>query len=571
MRIKIIRLAIIGLFVLIAVDLIYVQVIRGQYFYHLSTNNRIRIVPLEGWRGRIEDRNGKILADRRVSYNVMVAPQDLLDQQELFRYLAKVLSVDQKKIEETYAQKKHALFAPVVVAEDIGRDKAIILEENKYLYPSLIVQEGFRRSYPLGKNSAHVLGYVGKINRVQKEKFKEYGYSPQSMIGYSGVEEYYDAYLKGEEGGLQIEVNSRGQQVQLLSLKEPATGQDIRLTIDSDIQQIAMDVLEGKTGVIIVMDMANGEVLGMTSVPAYDPNVFVDVKEQSQIARLFNNSSAPLLNRAIKGLFPPGSVFKVPVAIGGLDSRKITMHTTYHCDGSYEVGGMTFRCTHAHGPENLIESLAHSCNIYYYRLGLVLGADMIQQYARQLGLGSLTHIDLPYEESGHVPSRRQRSLRKKEQWYTGDTLNLSIGQGGLLVTPMQMIRMMATVANSGMELQPHVIKAIGGITVDQYDLKGDIKISREALETVQKGMREAVTNYSGTAHALDLPELYVAGKTGTAQTSGDQLSHAWFVGYAKGEARNIAFCVFLEHGDSSQNACLAARELLLGMQAKDLL
>ncbi len=571
MRIKVIRIIIIGLFVLIAADLVYVQVIRGQYFYHLSTNNRIRIVPLEGWRGRIMDRHGKVLADRRVAYNVMVAPQDLHDRQELFQFLAKVLGVDQKTIETRYAQKKYALFAPVVVAEDIDRDKAIILEESKYLYPSLILQEGFKRSYPLGKNSAHVLGYVGKINRVRKERSKEYGYSPQSIIGYSGVEEYYDAYLKGGEGGIQIEVNSRGQQVRLLSLKEPTTGQDISLTIDSDIQAIALEVLEGKTGVIVVMDMDNGEVLGLTSAPTYDPNIFIDAEKQKMLSRIFNNSSAPLLNRAIKGLYPPGSVFKVLIAIGALDSGKVTPHTTYNCKGYYELGGNKFRCAHTHGPENLIESLTHSCNVYYYRVGLILGADMIHQYARQFGLGSLTYIDLPYEDSGYVPSRRQRSIRRKQRWYAGDTLNFSIGQGGLLVTPLQLVRMMSTVANNGNEVQPHVIKAIGGVAVEQYNFKRNIKIDREILETVQKGMRGAVTNFSGTAHVLDLDDLYVAGKTGTAQTSGKKLNHAWFVGYAKGEEKNIAFCVFLEHGDSSHNACLVARELLLGMQAKELL
>lgn len=571
MRIKIIRIVIIGLFVLIVADLIYVQVIRGRYFYHLSTNNRIRIVPLEGWRGRITDRNGKVLADRRVAYNVMVAPQDLHDRQELFQFLAKVLNINQKAIEEKYAQKKHAPFAPVVVAEDIDRNKAIILEESKYLYPSLIVQEGFKRSYPLGRNSAHVLGYVGKINRIRKERFKEYGYSPRSIIGYSGVEEYYDAYLKGGEGGIQIEVNSRGQQVRLLSLKEPTTGQDISLTIDSDIQQIAMEALGVGTGAIVVMDMENGEILGLMSAPTYDPNVFVDAKKQKRRASLFSNRSAPLLNRAIKGLFPPGSVFKVPVAIGALDSGKITQYTTYHCKGYHEIGGHRFRCAHTHGPENLIESIAHSCNVYYYRLGLALGADMIQYYAKQLGLGSLTYIDLPYEERGHVPSRRQRSIVRKKQWYAGDTLNLSIGQGGLLVTPLQLVRMMATVANNGVEVQPHVIRSIGGIEVEQYDFSRNVKIERSVLETVQKGMRAAVTNFSGTAHVLDLNQLYIAGKTGTAQTSGEQLSHAWFIGYAKGEERNIAFGVFLEHGDSSHNACLVARQLLLGMQSKKLL
>jgi len=197
MRIKIIRIVIIGLFLAIALDLIYVQVIRGRYFYHLSKNNRIRIVPLEGGRGRIKDRNSQILADSRIAYNIMVAPQDIYDREKLFQYLSKVLEADQAKLEQRYARKKFAPFAPVVIAEDIPRDKAIVLEESKYRYPSLIVQEGFKRAYPLGTNSAHVLGYVGKISRDRKERFKEYGYSPQRIIGYLGVEEFYDADLKG--------------------------------------------------------------------------------------------------------------------------------------------------------------------------------------------------------------------------------------------------------------------------------------------------------------------------------------------------------------------------------------
>ncbi len=566
MRIKIIRIVIISLFILIAMDLVYVQAIRGWYFYHLSMNNRIRIVPLEGWRGRIKDRNGTILADRRIAYNVMVAPQDIHDREELFQFLSGVLKVDSEKIAKRYAQKKYAPFAPVTVAEDVSRDQAIILEENKYLYPSLIVQEGFKRSYPLKKNSAHVLGYVGKINRARKERFKEYGYSPQSIIGYSGVEEYYDAYLKGGEGGLQIEVNSRGQQVRLLSLKEPTKGKDITLTVDSNIQQVALESLGDKTGTIIVMDVDNGEILGMTSFPAYDPNIFVRTDKRKKLSALFRSRSAPLLNRAIKGLFPPGSVFKIAVAVGALDSQKITPHTTYNCKGFYELGGRKFRCTHTHGPQDLIQSIANSCNVYYYRLAILLGSDVIHRYAKQLGFGNLTYIDLPYEESGSMLTRRQRSLRGKGRWHAGDTLNLAIGQGDLLVTPLQLVRMIATVFNDGVEVQPHVIKAIDDAEVDQYDFKRRLRIDQNALENVQKGMRAAVTSFSGTAHVLSLEQLYVAGKTGTAQTSGGQESHAWFVGYAKGEKRNIAFCVFLEHGGSSRNACLVARQLLLGMK-----
>jgi len=533
MRIKVIRIIIIGLFLIIALDLIYVQVIRGRYFYHLSTNNRIRIVPLEGWRGKIKDRNGNILADSRVAYNVMVAPQDIGDRQKIFQFLSKVLEIDQEIIEKRYLRKKLAPFAPVTVAENISRDKAIVLEEGKYRYPSLIIQEGFKRSYPLKKNSAHILGHVGKVNRAKRERLKEYGYSPQSIIGYEGVEEYYDAYLKGGEGGIQIEVNSRGQQVRLLSFKEPTKGQDITLAINSDIQQIAMDLLEGATGAIVVMDMSNGEILGMTSSPAYDPNVFVDVKKQKRLPSLFSNTRAPFLNRAIRGLFPPGSVFKITVAIGALDSRKITEHTSYNCKGYYKLGGRKFRCAHTHGLQNLIQSIAHSCNVYYYHVGSLLGVEGLYRYARKFGLGLLTYIDLPYEKSGFIPNRRHRFQRGKRQWYAGDILNYSVGQGDVLVTPLQLVRMIATIANDGMEVQPHIVQSIGGMPVKQYNFKRKIKIDEQALKTVQKGLRAAVTDYSGTASILNFEELYVAGKTGTAQASGEKGDHAWFVGYVK--------------------------------------
>jgi len=571
MRIKIVRVIICGLFLTIALNLIYVQVIRGGYFYHLSANNRIRIVPLEGWRGKIKDRNGIVLADSRIAYNVMIAPQDIGDRHELFQFLSKVLEVDASIIEQRYLRRKLAPFAPVIVAKNIPRNKAIILEESKYRYPNLIVQEGFKRSYPLKKNSAHVLGYVGKINRARRERLKEYGYSPQSIIGYTGVEEYYDATLKGGGGGIQIEVNSRGQQVRLLSLKDPTKGQDITLAIDSNIQQIAMDSLGGATGTIIVMDMDNGEILGMTSSPSYDPNIFVDVRKQAKLSGLFSDVRAPFLNRAIKGLFPPGSVFKVPVAIGALDSQKITPHTSFICKGFYELGGRKFRCTHTHGSQNLVQSLAQSCNIYFYHIGSILGVEGLYRYARKFGLGLATYIDLPYEASGNIPSRQKRFQRGKKRWYAGDTLNFSVGQGDVLTTPLQLVRMIATVANSGIEVQPHVIKSIGGVPAVQYNFKREINVNKEVLKTVQRGLRAAVTDYAGTAHVLDLDELFVAGKTGTAQTSSGKKDHAWFVGYVQGAKKNVAFCVFLENGGSSQNACLVSRKLLLSMKKEEIL
>ena len=221
MRIKIIRIVFSISFIMIVIGLFYVQAIRGQYYYDLSVNNRIRIVPLEGWRGNIKDRNGKILADNRISYDVMITPQEIKNIKDLFEFLSKTLNVDKEKLINIYRRKKFTPFAPVIVAKDIDKMQAIVIEENKYLFPSLFVQESYQRIYPFNKVGAHVLGYVDKVNRYKIERFKEYGYSFRSTMGYSGVEEYYDSYLKGQEGGLQIEVNSQGKQVRLLSIKQP--------------------------------------------------------------------------------------------------------------------------------------------------------------------------------------------------------------------------------------------------------------------------------------------------------------------------------------------------------------
>ena len=555
MRLQIIRVVIIILFIVILGDLFYVQIFKGNLYYRLSTNNRIRVVPLEGWRGRIKDRNGMVLADNTISYDVVVTPQDIAYFDQVFQYISDVLGKNKEKFIKRYRQRKSAPFAPVAVAENIPRAKAIIIEENKYRFPSMMIQKGFKRLYPYGKDSAHVLGFVGKVNLSDRERFQEYGYSPLHVVGKLGAEEYYNSFLKGSEGGIQVEVNSRGQQVRLLSYKAPQKGQDISLTIDVKLQQLLTSLLDSRPGAIVIMDKANGEILGMVSSPAYDPNT-----------RTTKDPRSPFLNRVIQGLYPPGSVFKILVAIAALDKEKITKHTTFICNGYHEVGNRHFRCTHVHGPQNMFEAIGHSCNVYFYRIGLILGADIIGQYAHLFGLGQVTHIDLPYEKSGYVPYRNRGILSRRKRWYAGDTLNYSIGQGDLLTTPLQLLHVMATVANEGRILQPHVLKSVMDHDVEDFNFSRELKISSEIFDAVKQGMRATVKEFSGTAHELHLSDIRVSGKTGTAQTSGNKEDHAWFVGYTSGRGRDIVFCVFLEHGGSSHNANLIAREMLIRMK-----
>lgn len=571
MRIKIIRLVLVVLFALVGLALIFTQVVRGQFYFNLSVNNRIRVIPLEAPRGRILDRNGTLLADNRLAFHVSIIPQDIQDKDALFDFLSGILKTDKNTLLQTFWRKKVAPFAPVVIAEDVDKQVAMVLEENQYRFPGLYVQKAFIRYYPSGEIGAHVLGYVGKIDRAKVEQLKDYGYSPLSVVGYSGIEEYYDQFLKGKEGGLQIEVNNRGQQVRLLSLRDPGQGRDVQLAIDQRVQEIAATLLTGQAGTIIVMNLDTGSLLGMVSAPSYDPNVFMDSRLKGQKGPLFTDESAPLINRAIKGLYPPGSVFKVVVATAGLMTEKISPQKSFHCDGAFHLGKRAFRCSHVHGTQDLLLGIGHSCNVYFFNVGLLVESDAIRKFALILGLGQLTRVDLPFEEKGSVPSQSQRRRQSNSGWYKGDTLNMSIGQGEVLTTPIQLVKMMATVARRGDEVQPHLIDAIGDQKIINLSSTGRVKIPEETFDILQKGLRNTVILPDGTARVLNVAGFEISGKTGTAQSVPSKPHHAWFVGYNMTGKERIVFCVFLEYGGSSYQACMMARDLLQKMREQNII
>jgi len=569
MRLKIISLIIFFLFGLITYALVYTQALQGYYFYNLSKNNRIRVVHKEARRGRVFDRNGIVLADNRISFDVMVVPQEVKNRNDLFLFLGEVLGIDKQKLWKTFQQKTINSFAPVMVAENVPKEKAVVLEENKFLFPGLVIEVGFQRDYPFKEITAHVIGYVGKLSRSELNELKDYGYTVHNLIGKSGIEEFYNSYLKGETGGLQIEVNHRGEQVRVLGVKEPVKGQDIALTIDSRIQKAAMDLLVGRKGAMVVMDLDKGEILAMASSPSFDPNFFVEGNRV--VSQYCADPQAPLLNRAIGGQYPPGSVFKVIMALCALENKRIQAQTTFTCPGYYQLGRRQFRCTHVHGAQNLTEAIAHSCNVYFYNTGLLLDVNLMNKFSRIYGLGTVTGIDLPYEARGSVPDAHQLRVKQGRSWSKGDTLNFSIGQGDVQVTPIQLVKMMASVARGGQDIHPHLIKSIGASEITDDTLPLEKPVRNQTYEIVRAGLRAAVGDYSGTAHVLDINGLSVFGKTGTAQSSGDQHTHAWFVGFIPNAKTKIAFCVFLEHGGSSYYACQLARDLLTYMQTENIL
>ncbi len=476
--------------------------------------------------------------------------------------LARVWRRSAGEIESRFRKNRLTPFSPVIVAQDISRQQAIAVEESSYQYPGLLVLERYRRYYPFGPAGAHIIGYVGKADESKMRLIQQYGYSADEPVGYSGVEEYYDDDLRAEPGGRQIQVNSRGQQVRLLSVREPSEGKELVLTVDQRIQRAAYQVLDGRRGAVVVLDPANGEVLGMVSSPAFDPNDFSQREDRSRVAAYFKSDDSPLVNRAVAAQFPPGSVFKTVVALAGLQERKIIPSTTFDCPGYFDLGNRHYKFAHAEGKQDLTEAMGHSANEYFFHTGLALGVDLISRYASLLTLGERTGIDLPYEVKGAIPKRTAFS-----RWFPGDTVNMAIGQGFLLTTPIQLARLMAVVENEGRIIEPHVMMSMGGVGAALKPSRV-VTLRPEVWSAVKDGLRAVVKMESGTAHILDLPGLEVYGKTGTVQAGVGRPDHAWFAGVVKTPVRTLAFSVLLEHGGSSANACLAAKDVLLALQSE---
>jgi len=566
MRLNLIQSFIFFLLGLIVCGLFYMQIIRGEYYHRQSMNNRIRVVPVDGPRGRILDRNGIILADNRISFHAGVIPQDIENKKALFNYLGQMLNRDPEYLELQFERKRTAPFVPVILVQDISRELAVRIEEEKFIYPGLIIQKGFERSYPMDDDGAHVLGYAGKVSEDEIEDNQQYGYTPLSFIGKTGVEKQYDVFLRAEPGGRQIEVDSRGTQVRLLGVKDPLAGTDVELTVDQRVQNAAQELLRGIRGAVVVMDLTNGDLISLVSSPSYDPNAFSDKSKNDKLTSYFNDPSTPLLDRAVSGLYPPGSVFKIPVALAAVQLNKITPSTTFECPGYMMVGNRKFGCSHVHGVQDLKAALAHSCNVYFFHVGQLVTPSVIGAFARAFGLSRPTGVDLPFEARGKLVT----GSTGDRPWYTGDVLNLSIGQGFTLTTPLQLTVMMAAVANNGVILRPRVVNAVGDrqIPVMEFSKRPLIRLREQTWGEIQNGLKAVVDDPEGTGHDLkDIPGLDVYGKTGTAQSAHSKPNHAWFVGYVRSSRAGIAFCVFLEYGGSSENAVRIARDLLLKLQA----
>lgn len=546
----------------------YLQAVRGDEYERLAENNRLRRVVQPPARGAILDRHGEILASTRPALNLVLRRESLRDLDAQMERLAPILATTPEDLRDRY---RRALdlprHQPLVLREDVRLPELARIESRRERFPSVEIQQLARRSYPEGTVVAHALGYIGEVDarRLDGSDELERG----DIVGKAGIERIYDDRLRGQRGYDLVSVNNLGLRYGRGRVaREPVHGAPIRLTLDLHLQRVLHEAFGDEVGAGVFLDPRTGEVLAMVSAPAYDPNVFVGGISSETWRAIQDDPRRPLHNRAISSFYAPGSTFKVPMALAGLETGVITPESRVFCGGSAIVYGARRLCWKrgGHGWVDVREALTHSCNVYFYDLGQKLGIDEIHRFGDALNLGRATGIDLTGESAGVLPSDAWKRRVHREPWYPGDTISVAIGQGLLAVTPMQMATMIAGVANGGRVPRPHLHLDAAVEPVTATFRRRNLDVVREALVDVVE---------EGTGRNAALAGIRVAGKTGTAQvfkhSAGidadllpkDERDHAWFVGYAPADDPRIAFAVVVEHGGhGGTTAAPIARKVL---------
>jgi len=533
--------------VLLGLGLFETQVVRGTYYYELSKRNRVRLIPLEAPRGRVFDQKERVLAGNRPSYNVIAIPEDIAP--EVYPLLAKLLEIPENEVRKRMSEGREYPFAPAVIKEDIPQELAFRIEERRPELPGVSVRVEGIRYYPYGETASHVIGYIATINARECQGMDRDRFGVNSKIGRAGIEKAFDDSLRGWRGGQQIEVDARGQMVQVLSERKPEPGADITLTLDLEFQKKIMELIKGLHASIAVLDLETNGLLAMASAPAYDPNIFVSPAASEQRLQVLKDENSPMLDRGINAAYPPGSVFKLVTALAGLDLGRITPETRFRCTGSFQLTPKS-KPAHCwlhegHGNLNLYEALERSCNVYFWNVAKRLTPDEIAHYAHELGLGEPLKLEISRMAPGLIPDSAWKKARFNQPWYQGETLNMAIGQGYMLVTPFEILRLTSIIAKNGKVVEPHLV--VEDRTVMPEAPR--VAIREENLDAIRRGMLQVVESDYGTGQLARVDFDKLAGKTGTAQAP-PQKAHSWMTGFFPYKNPKIAFVVFVEHGGS---------------------
>lgn len=584
------KIIVVLVFCVLFFRLFLLQVISGESNQKLAEGNRIRPRVIEAQRGAILDSDGTWLTRNKPNYTVALYPCDLpkkkTEREVVYQKISEVLSINIEDVRKD--AEKDGLFSLdyISLLENISHDDSLLLKKKLNGVAGVSIINKSDREYAILPGISHILGYVSRISREDIGKNDDYYLTDR--IGRTGLEAFYESDLKGKHGVEQIEVDSQGNIIRILvqeGRREPIAGNDLTLYLDRDLQsktaealKIGMEAAKINTGqditsgVAIVMNVNNGGILSMVSLPDFDNNIFSGKVDTEKYKALSEDKTFPMFNRAIKGTYPPGSIIKIVMAAAGLSEKVINTNTSFDTPAEISIGDYIFPDWKDHGNTNVERAIAESNNIFFYAIGggfdkiKGIGIDGIKKYWKIFGLGRETGIDLPGEASGLLPDPEWKEKVKKESWYLGDTYHVSIGQGDLLITPMQMLRATATIANGGKLLSPQIVKKItdhDGNVIKEFGarVESEVSIEPEIIRTVQRGMRAAVTG--GSARVLsDLP-IAVAGKTGTAQFFNNQKTHAWFECYAPYDNPEIAVIVMVEGGGGGNEiSAPIAKEIL---------
>jgi penicillin-binding protein 2 len=554
------------------------QVQNPEFYGERAQQNSIKSIPIPGPRGRILDRDGRVIVENHSSFRLILAREQL--KEEHLRPIAQGLELDYNELyRKVQRMRRESKWVPITLRDQLSPSDIAFVESHHDFFPELVMIEAQPRLYPQNGLLAHVIGYTGEVSEQELDSPEYAKYNPGDIVGKFGIEKQYNDILTGEDGQRQVIVDNLGRVHQTIGMKKPVPGKDLTLTIDLDIQSVAELAMDGpnkelhvdhKNGAVVALDPRNGEVLAMVSRPTFDPNKFAGRIKAKDWKEINDNPDHPLLNKAIQAQQAPGSTFKPIVALAGLETGTVDDHWSVHCSGGVALYGKYQRCWQkgGHGTLSMHGGIVHSCDVYFYTLGSKLGIDKISQYAEIVGFGQKTGIDLPHEAEGLVPSEKWKLRNYRTKWYAGETPSVAIGQGALTVTPLQLARAEGGFAVGGKWYKPHMVK----LPDDQLKHE-DWTLDPEHVNIVKQGMWGVVNEGGGTGVRAALPHIDLCGKTGTAQLasydymkssgrSKELRENAWFIGYAPRDNPEIVVAALFEHGEHGQYAAAIVRDVI---------
>lgn len=542
---------VVTLFAVLAIRLWQVQIVQGDYFARLAEENRLRVTPLSAPRGLIVDRAGHPLVENRPAFTVAVLPLEFTRPEGEISLLASLLTMDPDEVARRVASGRDTPFAPVRLRRDVPETVVASVEESQMDLPGVIVQVEPVRYYPYHELAAHLIGYLGEASDTDLRASRAAGYEPGELIGKDGIEREYDRDLRGRDGELQAEVDALGRPSRTLRTIPAIPGNTLVLGLDLAAQRAAEDALGDRVGVVIALDPTTGAIRAFASHPTFDPNVFATGIPVAAWNALLHDPRQPLIDRVIQAAYPTGSVFKIVTASAALDLGIVNRDSGFYDPGYFSYAGRRYHdnANESFGSINFLTALAVSSNVVFWTISQPVGADHLSEYAHRYGLGERTGVDLPNEIPGVIPSPAWKRRVLGQPWYGGDTLNMAIGQGYVLVPPIQAARMVAAVANGGTVVTPHVVVEVrspSGTLVRSIAPPpvGEVRLRPETLATIREGLAAVVTR--GTASSIQIPGLAVAGKTGTADSSHGK-PYAWFAGYAPASAPTLVVVAMVEN------------------------